>query len=273
MKQEYWNTFFVCAIGAGIGSLIALEMSPLFWWVGLIVGGLIGYLSYEWRAVVRAFPAAWRAARGWQLQLPSDFWLMFALNTGVFLSVLIDMISIVMLPVFAGALVNGDIDSFSSSFLIFVIGILTAVTVIALSFGFWDAMSRNVEGEYRVLRDVVRARHVMRIVFPPFFFLWHSPRFILLGVIKGAHAMGKMIIRLPRFARFLRRFSWELFVRIHSERRLLRSVDIMLGTAVGYFAGSALVGAAIGGIFGLIDQAIITEGWLRPKGYIPVRPS
>lgn len=39
--------FTACAIGSFIGALVALELQPLWWWLGLVIGGLVGYLSYE----------------------------------------------------------------------------------------------------------------------------------------------------------------------------------------------------------------------------------
>jgi hypothetical protein len=50
--------FVSCAFGAGIGTLVALEMHTYLWWIGLLVGGFTGYLSYEFKAVVYAIPRA-----------------------------------------------------------------------------------------------------------------------------------------------------------------------------------------------------------------------
>mgnify|MGYP001615046653 FL=1 len=60
--QETRKVFVACALGAGIGSLIALEMSAGLWWVGLLVGGLTGYLAYDFKVVARAIPMAARVA-------------------------------------------------------------------------------------------------------------------------------------------------------------------------------------------------------------------
>ena len=59
-----------------------------------------------------------------------------------------------------------------------------------------------------------------------------------------------------------------MFIRIHSDRRLISGVDALLGSAIGYFAGSAAVGALSGGILGIVNYAMITERWLKPHGYI-----
>lgn len=46
----------VTAILAGgvIGGVIAVSVNQLFWWVGVLVGGLVGYLTYEPREVAAA---------------------------------------------------------------------------------------------------------------------------------------------------------------------------------------------------------------------------
>ena len=67
-------------------------------------------------------------------------------------------------------------------------------------------------------------------------------------------------------------FLWTLFKFIHSDMRLLCGVDALLGAAVGYAAGSALVGVMGGGALGVANYALITERWLRPRGYLPARP-
>lgn len=58
--------FIACALGAGIGTAVALQLHPYFWWVGLITGGLVGYFSYEFKAVCRAVPQAWKEVVGWK---------------------------------------------------------------------------------------------------------------------------------------------------------------------------------------------------------------
>ncbi|MFH1142761.1 MAG: hypothetical protein V1695_03535 [Candidatus Uhrbacteria bacterium] len=57
-----------CFIGGLLCSAVALIFTPNFWWLGLIAGLAGGYLSYEFREVLRAIPVALHAARkggGW----------------------------------------------------------------------------------------------------------------------------------------------------------------------------------------------------------------
>ena len=58
------KVFLACALGALVGSLIALQFGPHFWWVGAFAGGFVGYLVYDFPAVLVAIPKAYRDARG-----------------------------------------------------------------------------------------------------------------------------------------------------------------------------------------------------------------
>ncbi len=54
-----------CAIGSGIGTLTALEFAEISKWLwicGIILGGLAGYLSFEFKRVLLAIPQAARSA-------------------------------------------------------------------------------------------------------------------------------------------------------------------------------------------------------------------
>lgn len=261
------RVFLACAIGAGIGSLVALEMARAFWWIGLLVGGLTGYLSYEWRAVLRAIPAAYRAARGWQSE--PFFWPYTGWTMLLIASVIFDIFLIVGIPQVA---VGNELPSPLA--LLVIYGSMTTVVaalVISAS-GAIGVATGSVEVAHR--NSAIEAHRKGCYAFaPPLVLFWHLPRGIWWVARRLPRAMIVTVVGIARgvvaFARFMKRFAWELFLRIHSEMRLLCGVDAMLGAAVGYFAGSAIIGALAGGIFGVLNYAIVTERWLKPKGYLP----
>lgn len=264
MKRETGKVFLACAIGAGIGSLVALEMIRALWWVGLVVGGLAGYLSYEWSAVLRAIPTAYRAARGWQA--PFGYW-------GFVWWLFAVIFSFVCL--FAGilTLAVGSETGWSRAELIKLSYVIQGMFFAALLVTLGMAIAnRNVIPDKAVVRSY---RQTSYVLFLPIIVFWHLPRGIWWVARRLPRAMIATAVGIARgivaFTRFSKRFAWELFLRIHSEMRLLCGVDAMLGAAVGYFAGSAIVGALAGGIFGVLNYAVITERWLKPKGYLPIR--
>lgn len=264
MHHESWKVLLACAIGVGIGSLVALEMHPMLWWVGLIAGFATGYLSYEWRAVLRAVPEAWRAARGWTL--PPRYFDRVVWSLALWLNTLI------MSTVVTGTLllcVDDRMDILTVLVMAQTCILFGSCVGGFLSVAYHMDAYRNTLSADQSVRSLKQAAIFM---FPPviLFFLplcgiWWCVRRIPTGVRIVAH--GAMAL-----ARFLRAFVWNLFLRIHSEMRLLCGVDAMLGTIVGYCSGSALVGAVIGGTFGVVNYAVVTKRWLEPHGYLPIRP-
>src|SRR5260370_383311 len=52
-----------CFLGATLGAVLALHFNRYFWWLGILIGGLTGYLSYEFKSVLGACTDSWRKAR------------------------------------------------------------------------------------------------------------------------------------------------------------------------------------------------------------------
>src|SRR6185312_11953359 len=49
-----------CLFGAAIGTLLAFQFNQYFWWAGVLIGGAVGYLSYEFGRVVNACRTVWQ---------------------------------------------------------------------------------------------------------------------------------------------------------------------------------------------------------------------
>lgn len=270
MTRRAGKVAVACAIGAWIGTFVALEASPMFWWIGLIVGGLVGYLSYEGHEVAKAVPAAYRAARGWQP--PPLYWKSVGLSAllwgGIALYGVLPLLAMLAFSPQALLTPTGSVEV-----LVSLLGIIMGALV-----GFWLFVYLLLQRMYFGARELKWRAEINRDLLtyiycstPPLLLFWHLPR-----------GTGRVLQRIPAatriaaigtvaFLRFLCRFGWELFLRVHSEVRLLCGVDALLGTAVGYFAGSALVGAIVGGLIGLVNYTLVTEMWLRPRGYLPAR--
>lgn len=72
MKRETWSIVGACALGAFIGTLVALEIAArfqygsYFWFVGALFGGAVAYFAVDfhhfWRGVVRSYEktVAWK---------------------------------------------------------------------------------------------------------------------------------------------------------------------------------------------------------------------
>ena len=95
------NVLLASALGAAIGSLVALQLSSHLWWLGLIVGGLVGYLSYEWKKVLIAIPQTYKATGRMifpRKALQASYWTFLA-TTSTFLNVFIFLFPVYILLV------------------------------------------------------------------------------------------------------------------------------------------------------------------------------
>ncbi len=240
MLKESWKVFWACLIGAGLGAFVALESNHYFWWVGLLAGGLTGYLSYEWKKVVAAIPAAYKAARGWRPDV--NYWRAFGWGMITMLSICSWMYVLVFL-----AWVTRDSPANPMELLYCTYGIFP----VSLFLGFVIALDKAPD-------SVIVGKMMTKATFPPIFLFWHIPR-----------AIVYLVRNIPSILKFLRRFSWQMFLRIHSEMRLLCGIDALLGAGIGFFAGSVLVGALAGAAIGLVNYLVVTKGWLEPRGLVP----
>ena len=266
MSRETSKVFTACAIGAGIGAFVSLEIWAMFWWLGLLVGGLCGYLSYEWREVVKAIPKAFRVATSYRF--PKYF-----LKTAMWQSLLVFSVfswSVLLLP-FVSTIENGI-------GVVVCIGFLGCLLSLVMAFDLLPVFLQQDSEEKKLSISEERIESLIidaYLVFLPIVLFWHLPR----GIIFLAKRVPRFtvwfvagcILVAREWSAFSVRFCWELFLRIHSEMRLLCGVDAMFGAGIGYIAGSALIGALAGGVIGVVNYAVITERVLKPLGYISVK--
>ncbi len=245
------KVFLACAIGALVGSLIALQINGVFWWMGLLAGGLTGYLSYEFSTVIRMIPRAWRMATSWRMN--------WARLYSPLLSIARHILGIVMMAVtFAsysvfGAIFNiyswNDVSetfvAFASIFFFFMLvcfkPLITDVT-----------MSSKEVVKYGVISLLCANPVVVSVWFLPRFLFWVLPRGIFWVAVRTPKAIRIIAVVLARFVYYL-------FRLIHSEERLLCGVDAGIGTIIGYISGNAFVGALAGGIFGVLNYEILSK--------------
>lgn len=265
MQKESWKVFLACAFGAGIGALVALQVNHWFWWIGLLVGGLTGYLSYEWKAVIKAIPRAFRATTSWR---PPKYALAFALWEPI------PILNLIFFPVAILLCLIREQVFWPTLFVVCLAMATSFVTVFPVFFLLASMESTDREEESRA-REVKKLRRVAFHTFPPVVLFWHLPRglyWLIRRVPWFLAEVGRGLLAIAIiFGRFLGRFSWQMFIRIHSERRLICGVDAMIGASIGYFAHHVIIGALAGGIIGLINHAVVTERWLKPRGYLPLK--
>ncbi len=236
------NVILASAFGAGTGVLLSMEFPLLLWWVGTLIGGLVGYLSYEWKQVVAAVPVAFKKVISMR-RVPAPLRILFWSFTNAFFwvfnvfMVLAPVTFVGQNPVSLTSFLLGN--SFFSAFLSFFWAIL---------------MLGNVSSE-----DVDWAtsdwRENMKISFPPIFWLWQVPKFLFTEAIPFLAVLIFRDISLGFYD-----ICCEIFLIVNSERRRICGMSALLGGTVGHFAGNnVLIGMIAGASFGFLFFELVSK--------------
>lgn len=259
MDNRSLKIFMACALGAGVGALVALQMNPYLWWIGMLVGGLVGYLSYEYEKVSAAIPRAWNRTISWRPD--AEYWKNIFGTFAYFLgSVLIWRGTIIFLE---------QITTNSSQLMV---GLVIATLV-----GCFARFTSSVLLSFLLCAALMDDKKFFNdsgdatIGTAKMIFAFGNPIFVYLGIVI-ALTVGfwkllqfipsvavMLILGVQKFLLFLK----TTFLLIHSEIRLLCGVDAALGAAIGYFAGNALIGALVGGVFGVLNYEIVSKRILK----------
>jgi len=254
MNSRALNVVLASAFGGGIGSLLANEIIHVLWWVGLLGGLVVGYLSFEWQKVVAAIPVAWRAAKGWR---PSPSYgkackvdMLYGVDLGSWLSLFLSVLLLFICPYqlrtghwWLVCLLYAHVIGFGLSSLITIKDVLGNVLkneeYLAYQANHFDELgAKGILG--------YSAPHVLFVTLPP----------LLPGLFVATF-------------RFALTFAWKLFLAVFSKARLTSAVAALIGAGVGFLCGSVLAGMASGAVLGLLGHVVILHRWLIPRGYVP----
>lgn len=231
MQKETKSIGFACALGAFIGALVALELVGNLWFVGVIAGGIVGYIAYNPREVFRSFAQAWHVVT----VLPSNR-RKRVLQRTLFASMFMGVCKLVFWGVIFAALSFGilDLDVLVPA-AVFLTTLLTAGLVLKALRGRKD-YAKTIRG-YRDLSHELGPVVVLATIAKA---LWETLR-ALLWLVSKLPAVGK-----------------QTFIYIHSSQRTLCFVDATLGATAGYILGSALIGAGVGLVLGVINYELVS---------------
>lgn len=269
MNAKSLQVALATALGAFVGSLIALELGGWLWWFGALAGGLVGYLTYEFKAVLKAVPKAWRTAWATITWRPSKKMRKFVGH--VVLPVVIGSVYLWVdfLPVFVGlnlAILLGSQVPVGIGFVFWMIAVnaFVFVSIVALCTYLVTSPVFDVDGQLSPLalrRHLREVREMRRDANPVRIYGYVFPRMLAGGVYVLAICSGLILL-----ASFL--FAKTLFLTIHSEIRLLCGVDAAIGATIGYFSGNAIVGLLIGVVVGVLNFEIVSKRMLHcvPNG-------
>lgn len=251
------KVFLAVALGSFVGALVALQANASFWWIGLPVGGLIGYLSYKPMTVARAVPIAAREAAdlcGWTARA------LYSVKHVFGWALLMFVLLVFWCTLVTFSIVFVAVDAVNQKLLFgsLVIGCFGA----SMAMCFWEMFTAPKDAQ-----SSADLRKACRVLNPITFFGIKLPHAIWKVVWSVSIVIVEVIIGSPRVAvvlfralvLFPIRFVISLTRLIHTDERLLCGVDAAIGAGIGYFTANALLGALIGGIFGVLNFEILSK--------------
>ncbi|MEN9614413.1 MAG: hypothetical protein RLZZ347_720 [Candidatus Parcubacteria bacterium] len=249
---------FACALGAFIGALFSLEFAKHFeygkylWSVGAFIGGLVGYVSYQFKEIVAAcreqekrqqiiqnLRPAWNFLVNGSLVVVCIFLgiLLVTLNWMLFLSTL-----------FFSGVKSGMLGAAGP-----LTDAITTVSAVGGVSGFMCfmayAMIWHVERKNEDLWDMT---YSFIRNFNPLGLIWHS-----------LSLLYWIAVRVPWFISQCMQFAQGVFIHVHSDIRTICFVDSVIGATIGYFSGNALIGAVVGAILGVVNYRLVSVRWLK----------
>lgn len=252
MKKSL-RIFLACFLGIICGGLVLSKITGQFSFlrlvIGMIVGGPLGYLAYDFKAVIKAAPKAWNAVATWHPNF-RNFGRSFL--TGIALSLWFSS--------FLGMM--SLMEGFKESKILFTVSLVVFLSVsliIAISFLFRRDMSE-------VGKDVCETFWKWNIVFTCFYHLpIRLPKAIawlkkeIVPIIPQIPGFLKRILLAPvQLMKILFRFVKTLIIRIHRDERLVCMFDVMLGIVIFYFWGNLILSAICGGLLAVLNWQIIS---------------
>lgn len=259
MRSRGFRVFLAVALGSFVGALVALEVRTAFWWIGLIVGGLTGYLGYQPMTVARAVPIAAREATKLTGLTVGYFWTRRQFIGWALLSYLVLTFWATLFVAVIGA--PKTMDSIRNALLTSMFG-----AGIAGPFAFFLSRVFLIEGfATEKMRSFCRKGNPIRVLavqLPRVLWkiLWSLP-IVTVQMIIGTPRVVVVLYRA--LVLFPIRFAITLTRLIHSDVRLLCGVDAAIGAGIGYFTANALLGALAGGIFGVLNFEVLSKRVLK----------
>lgn len=258
MKNRSLKIFIACALGVGIGSIISLEINTFFWWLGILIGGLIGYFSYEFKSVIQAFKKAWGEVTSFDSNLYKE------IGRIVWKTIAIGSLGFSFTPVYLGlqSILLFDENSFNEyPFLIFLFFLFSYFLFLIPCFKVLD----ECRDRYNISKKELNKNDWREIFFKTtnpllIFFYWPfvSLKYILISIFW-------IFSKIPFIVVMTASIIKKTFILIHSDIRLICGLDAAIGTVIGYYTGFVIIWMIAGGIIGVINYELISKKVLKLK--------
>ena len=256
------KVILACALGMFVGLLIARCLTPVQWcWIGILPGGLLAYLTYEVKAVARAFQQTWRK----MVARPEKVGRVFT------------MLGLLVLDMLAGAtwwiVLTLSVHTKTSPVGLHVVGALCCSAGLLCLV----VMLHELHGWKRSAGKVAKYGNPIGLAYLIVWWLicvlvvWEF--LIKLVLWQGLIKWG--LLGAPTHLKWCGRFIQEVYLQIHCEDRLLCLVDtagFIALTCVLRLTGAlpahgailqVLVGTVVGVLAAALDHRVMTKGLLK----------
>jgi hypothetical protein len=242
--EKFIRNFLAIGLGSFIGSEVALRVNGRFFWVGLILGGIFGYLSVDFREVLAAVRNAYKKIFSFKpTEIQKAFWLMvfmMSLNAGTF------------------ALIGFAADSWILPALdlkIRIVSVLVVFSIFTIFAGIFKGMFETVKlrdagnlPEVDRAIDISTCRIASRYLSPVkavTYWLMLALAYIGKGTLWGIRHFPAGLQRIGLFGK-------TVFASVHNDKRLVRLYYCAVGSGVGYVLGQPIAGFLVGGLIGAV---------------------
>ncbi len=252
--MDSFKVFLASAFGALIGALVGIQMGH---WAGLgtvappticiAVGFAIGYLSYEFKNVVRALPAAWKQTTSWKPN--KEWWRAYFANIMAHLGSSLTVataLNFLLLIIEIGSGHLREVHTYQGMVATYILSLLFGLVIGGTKY------NENTRFLKRTVEDFGTLSNPFRIYF------WLVPKHALLVLWKIIREIPYAVSLLWEALVFIATWWWNAFKLTHSEIRLLCGMDAAIGAVVGYYYGNALIGAIIGGAWGVFNFEVFS---------------
>ena len=246
------------ASGAGLGSLIARglfhsSLFHFFWWIGLLIGGLMGYVICEHHKVIPALKEAWAKATDWKPDWALWKGLAILYKNCLRAAIIIAIFAVLLYQLTGGHAVQTMFNLQVATLLTWIsVYLLTSVIIFLLTI--CDDAGRN-----NITWAVKRNRESMKFLFPSKVFISYPVHIIKLALKALVFLLGlllDLILALPKIATTLFYFSIYFLLIIYTKEAVICAFFAFLGAAIGFFAHNTILGMAMGVMFGLTTYEI-----------------
>lgn len=249
------SIFIAVSLGVIIGTMLSFSVQPAFWWIGVVIGGTVGYFSYCFREVGQAVREVG------QMMIKPNF------RKGL-LTVIVGLVAVVwfvvafMIP--AMFLILLLLESFGDdpAFLSLVFARLLAIIWLIIAGGCGFQFMIEISGD---AIDGSRWRYLWKFILflNPISLVTYWPiRVLCVLAVAIADNIGSALA-------WMGKFTIAVLVLIHSRERLLCLLDAALGSAIGHFlclnrpGYYVLIWAIVGGLLGVAHYELISKRLLK----------